>query len=107
MAALWVFWASTCRAISRALLTLIPLTSARRSGSSSRIVSVFSPNFRMILAARAFPIPLIAPDPRYLSIASSPSGSLTSYCSTLNWSPYDAWEVLCPKASMDSPSFTD
>ena len=57
---------------------LVPLTSARRSGSSSMIRKVSALNFFTILLAKAAPMPLIAPEPRYRSIASVSSGAFIS-----------------------------
>jgi hypothetical protein len=48
---------------------LMPFISASLSGSFSIMSNVFSPNLLTILAASAAPIPLIAPEPRYFSIA--------------------------------------
>ena len=58
------FFPSIAAAISRALRSLMPFTSARRSGSSSRIRIVSSPNAAMMRPARAAPIPFTAPEER-------------------------------------------
>ena len=71
-------FSATCCAISRAFRSLIPFTSARRSGSSSMIRSVSSPKRRTILAASAAPTPLIAPEPRYRSNATESCGTFVS-----------------------------
>ena len=47
-------------------------------GSFSIILKVSAPNFLTILAASAGPIPFIAPDPKYLSVANSSSGVFSS-----------------------------
>ena len=64
--------------ISIAMRSLTPFTSARRSGSSSMIRKVSALNFFTILLAKAAPMPLIAPEPRYRSIASVSSGAFIS-----------------------------
>ena len=63
---------------SRAILELIPFTSASRSGSSSTIRKVSAPNFFTILEARAAPIPFMAPEARYRSMAAASSGAWIS-----------------------------
>ena len=67
-----------CTAISRAFFSLIPLISARRSGSSSMIFSVSAPNFFTILAASADLMPRITPELKYRSIAAASWGTLIS-----------------------------
>ena len=52
-----------------AIFMLMPFISASLSGSFSIISKVFSPNLLTILAASAAPMPFIAPEPRYFSIA--------------------------------------
>ena len=71
-------FSSTWLLISMAIRSLIPLTSESRSGSSSMIRKVSALNFFTILLAKAAPMPLIAPEPRYRSIASVSSGGLIS-----------------------------
>ena len=61
-----------------AILSLIPLISTNRSGSSSIIRNVSSLNFRTILPANETPTPLIAPDARYRSTATASSGGTTT-----------------------------
>ena len=51
--------------MSIAFLVVIPLISARRSGSSSIILKVSSPNLSTILSASTAPRPFIAPEPKY------------------------------------------
>ena len=57
-----------------AIFSLTPLISARRSGSSSMIRKVSALKRRTILAARAAFTPLMAPEPRYRSMAWLSSG---------------------------------
>ena len=81
------FFSSICSAISRAFRSLIPLTSASLSGSSSMMRKVSSLNRRTMRPARAAPSPLMAPEPRYLSMETRSSGSHTSEVWTWSWTP--------------------
>ena len=63
--------------ISMAFFSEMPLTSASRSGSSSMIRMVSAPKRFRIREAKAAPMPLMAPEPRYLSTASSVCGATT------------------------------
>ena len=58
------FLDSICSEIAWAIFSLIPFTSARRSGSSSMMRKVSALNRRTMRAASAVPTPRIAPDPR-------------------------------------------
>ena len=58
------FLASICSPMAMAIFSLMPLTSASRSGSSSIMRRVSALKRRTIRAARAAPMPLIAPLPR-------------------------------------------
>ncbi len=80
-------FSSICTAISCALRWLIPLTSASRSGSSSIIRKVSSPNCRTILAAREGPTPLMAPEPRYRSMPRLSFGTTTWKLAIFSWVP--------------------
>ena len=70
--------------ISLALTAPIPDISSSLVGSSSIILKVSAPNLATILAAVDGPIPLMAPEERYLSMESSSSGSDISKLSALN-----------------------
>ena len=58
------FLSSTCSAMAMAIFSLTPFTSDRRSGSSSMIRKVSALKWRTIRAAKAAPMPLMAPEPR-------------------------------------------
>ena len=87
MASLKSLFALTWSAISIAFLWLMPFTSASLSGSSSMMRKVSFLKRLTIRAASASPIPCMAPEPRYLSIAISSSGSFSSKLTTLNCLP--------------------
>ena len=57
-------FSSICPAISIARRSLMPFTSARRSGSSSSMRSVSFLNFLTMRFASASPTPLTAPEDR-------------------------------------------
>ena len=81
------FFSSIWTAISLALRSLMPLTSASRSGSSSMIRKVSSPNCFTILAARAGPTPFMAPEPRYRAMPALSWGTTTWKLAIFSWVP--------------------
>ena len=57
-------FSSTCSPMAMAIFSLMPLTSERRSGSSSMMRKVSFLNFFTMRAASAAPTPLMAPEPK-------------------------------------------
>ena len=92
--------------IFRALSRVIPLMLLRRSGSSSKMCRVLSPKVSTIRAAVAAPIPLIAPEDRYFSIATAVAGLERSNASTLNCVPKFGWLLQLPITRSSSPALT-
>ena len=90
--------------MSRAFRMLMPFTSARRSGSSSIIRSVSSPNFLTIRPASDGPIPLIAPLPRYRSMPSRVVGLRISQPVAFHCLPYCGCSTHMPSRITCSPA---
>ena len=71
-------FSSIWSAMAIAIRSLMPFTSARRSGSSSMIRKVSFLNFFTILLASAAPMPLMAPELKYRSTETASSGASIS-----------------------------
>ena len=80
-------FSAICIEMSMAFFSLMPLTSESLSGSSSMTRNVSSPKALTILFARASPIPLMAPEPRYRCIETASSGIEMLWLFILNWRP--------------------
>ncbi len=84
----------------------MPFTSRRRLGLFSMISNTPAPKAATSLDAKCGPMPLMSPDPRYLSIPSAVFGLDVRASEALNCCPCLGSMTHSPSASIHSPSVT-
>ncbi len=94
------------RWMSSAFFREMPCTCARASGSFSMTSRVRLPKRSTMRRAVTGPMPLMAPEARYLRMAPAVAGSLVVQRLALNWRPKVGWLTKTPVSSTSSPSLS-